>query len=121
MIKKLKKGDKVQITAGKDRIRRTKAGEKTEKTNQGKILQVLIQEGKVVVEGLNLRFKHMRPTRQGETGQKIEFPAPLDISNVMLICPKCNKTTRVGFKILTTDKKGKKKIRICNKCKEAID
>jgi large subunit ribosomal protein L24 len=118
---KIKKGDKVQIIKGKDRVRRTKKGDKTGKGNQGKVIQVIPEKGQVVVEGLNLRYKHVRPRRQGEKGQRIQFSAPIRVENIMLICPRCNKITRVGFKLLETDVKGKKKIRICRKCKEAID
>lgn len=118
---KIKKGDKVQIIAGKDRLKRTKNGKKTTKANQGKVLQVLPELGKVVVEGLNTRFKHIRPRQQGESGQRIEYPSPVEISNVMLVCPKCNKPARIGYKQLDSDQKGKNKIRICKKCGEAID
>ncbi len=99
---KIKKGDNVKIIAGKD----------LEKT--GKVLRVLPKEGKVIIEGLNLRVKHVRPRREREKGQRISFPAPMDISNVMLVCNKCNKATRVGYKTL----ENKKKIRICKKCGE---
>lgn len=118
---KLKKGDKVQIIRGKDRVKKTKAGEKTAKGNQGKITQVLIAKNKVVVEGLNLRFKHLKAKREGEKGQRIQFPAAMNVSNVMLVCPKCNQNTRIGFKLLASDLKGEKKVRICKKCNEAID
>ena len=118
---KIRKGDKVQIIKGRDRFKKTKAGDKTTKANIGKVMQVFVKEKKVVVEGLNMLTKHMRPRKQGEQGQKIEFPAPTDIANVMLVCPKCNQPTRVGYKILDTDVKSKKKIRLCRKCKEAID
>lgn len=101
---KIKKGDKVKIISGKDRGR------------EGKILQVLPDKKKVVVEGLNLRIKHVKPRRAGEKGQRIQFPAPLDVSNVMLVCPKCNKQIRLGYKVL----ENKKKVRICKKCKEII-
>ncbi|MFH0780114.1 MAG: 50S ribosomal protein L24 [Parcubacteria group bacterium] len=114
---KIRKGDKVQIIKGKDRVKRGKAG----KSNVGKVLAVLADREKVVVEGLNLRFKHVRPKKEGEKGQRIEFPAPLGIGNVMLLCPKCNQPTRVGYKRLASDLKGAKKIRICRKCREAID
>lgn len=114
---KIKKGDKVQIIKGKDRVKRGKKG----KSNSGKVLNVLSDRKKVVVEGLNLRFKHVRPKKEGEKGQRIEFPAPISIGNVMLLCPKCNQPTRVGYKVLTSDMKGSKKIRICRKCHEAID
>ncbi|OGF30379.1 50S ribosomal protein L24 [Candidatus Falkowbacteria bacterium RIFOXYD2_FULL_35_9] len=121
MKQKIKTGDKVKIIAGKDRHKKTAKNEKTTKENKGKVIQVLPELNKVVVEGLNERIKHMKPRKSGETGQKITYPSPLDISNVMLICPKCNKSTRVGFKVLETDQKGKKKIRICKKCNESID
>jgi len=121
MTQKIKKGDKVQIIAGKDRLKKTAKGEKTAKTNQGKVVQVLVDDNKIVVDGLNVRFKHLRPKKQGETGQRIEYPSPIELSNVMLVCPKCSKTTRVEFKLLATDQKGRKKIRICKKCGESID
>ena len=118
---KLKKGDKVQIIQGKDRVKTNKKGGKVAKGNQGKVLQILTQESRIVVEGLNLKYKHVKAKREGEKGQRIEFPAPLAISNVLLVCPKCNKATKVGYKLLDSDVKGKKKVRICKKCQEAID
>lgn len=101
---KIKKGDNVKIISSKD------AGKK------GKIIRVLAGENKVVVEGLNLRIKQMRPKKEGEKGQRIQFPAPLNISNVMFVCPKCGKTSKIGYKFLDN----KKKVRICKKCKEVI-
>ena len=118
---KIKKGDKVQISKGKDRVKKSKKGEKLAKANQGKVLSVIPEKQRVVVEGLNLRYKHVRPKKEGEKGQRIEFPASMDVSNVMLICPKCNKAARIGYKLLTSDLKGRKKVRICKKCNEAID
>ena len=117
----IRKGDKVQIIKGKDRVKKSKSGEKGTKGNQGKVLQVLPNLGKLVVEGLNLRYKHLKPKKEGEKGQRIQFPGALWVENVMLICPKCNELTRIGYKILDTDVKGKKKVRICKKCKESID
>lgn len=101
---KIKKGDKVKILTGKDRGK------------TGKVLQVLNQRNKISVEGINLLFKNMRPKKQREKGQRIQFPAPLAVSNVALVCPKCNKTTRISYKILDN----KKRIRICKKCKDLI-
>lgn len=101
---KIKKGDTIKIICGKD-LGKT-----------GKVLSVLPKKGKVVIEGLNLRIKHVRPRRQREKGQRISFPAPMDISNVMLVCPKCGKATRVGYKILEDGKK----VRVCKKCGEII-
>ena len=102
---KIKKGDKVKILTGKD------------KGKTGKVLQILFDRDKISVEGVNLLFKNMRPKKQGEKGQKIQFPAPLAVSNIALVCPKCNKVTRVRYKIL----ENKKKIRTCKKCKETIN
>ena len=96
---KIKKGDTVLITAGKDRGKKSK------------ILQVFPGKEKVLVEGVNLRKKHVRPKRAGEKGQVAEMPAPIHISNTKLICSKCGKPTRIGYKIID-----KKKFRICKKC-----
>jgi len=96
---KIKKGDTVLIISGKDRGRK------------GKVLESFPKESRILVEGINLRKKHQRPRRAGEKGQIITLPAPIDISNVKLICSKCGKPTRVGFKIVES-----KKFRICKKC-----
>lgn len=96
---KIKKGDTVLIISGKDRGR------------QGKVLEAFPKEKKIVVEGINIKKKHVRPKRAGEKGQVIQLPAPLDISNVKLICSKCRKATRVGYKIIENTK-----YRICKKC-----
>jgi len=111
---KIRTGDKVKILAGKD------------KGKTGKVLQVLIDKRKVVVEEINLLIKHQRPKKQGEKGQRVQFSAPLDISNVALVCPKCNKSTRVNFKITKMDKaekdaKKSEKSRVCRKCNEIIN
>ncbi len=103
---RIKKNDTVIIKAGKD------SGKK------GKIIQVLRQgDGQVVVEDANVFVKHLRPKKSREKGQKINFNAPMDAAKVMLICPKCAKPARIGYKIL----ENKKKVRICRKCKEIID
>lgn len=109
---KIKKGDKIKILAGKD------------KGKIGKVLQVFQSANRASIEGLNLLVKHMRPRKQGEKGQRIEFPAPLNLSNVILVCSKCDKPTRVAYKYLEVTKndvKQKRKVRICKKCKQAID
>jgi len=100
---KVKKGDLVLITAGKDKGR------------TGKILKSLPKELKILVEGINFKKKHVRPKREGEKGQVVEIPAALNVSNVKLICSKCGKATRVGY---TVDKDIKK--RICKKCKQEV-
>lgn len=101
----MKKGDKVKILAGKDRGK------------EGKVLAVLPEKGRLTVEGLNLVVKHMRPRRGGEKGQRIQFPASMNASNVLVVCPKCSKPARIGYKIL----ENKKKVRLCKQCKEVID
>lgn len=91
------------VTAGKDRGK------------SGKIVQVLPSDRTVVVQSLNMRKVHMRPKKQGEKGQIISKESPLDISNVMLICPKCSKPARVGYQITNNSKS-----RICKKCNATI-
>ncbi len=100
---KVKKGDNILIISGKDKGR------------TGKIIKALPKESKILVEGINLKKKHVRPKREGEKGQVVEIPAALDVSNVQIICPKCGKITRIGYKI---DKNIKK--RICKKCNQEI-
>lgn len=109
---KIKKGDKVKILAGKD------------KGKIGKVLQVFQSVNRASIEGLNLLVKHLRPRKQGETGQRIEFPAPINLSNVILVCSKCDRPTRVAYKYLEVTKneiKQKKKVRICKKCQQAMN
>jgi large subunit ribosomal protein L24 len=100
---KIKKDDQVLITSGKD------------KGKKGKVLEVFPRENKVVVEGVNIAKKHYRPRQQGEKGQMIEKPQPIDVSNIKLICPKCGYPSRVGYRI-----NGEAKERICKKCGQAI-
>jgi large subunit ribosomal protein L24 len=101
---KIKKGDKVKILAGRD------------KGKTGNVTRVVPGTGRLVVEGINMLTRHRKPRRDGEKGTKVRFPAPIQSSNTMLVCPKCGKTTKVGF--------GKKedggKMRQCKKCKGAI-
>ena len=100
---KVKKGDSVLITTGKD------------KGKTGKIMKAFPKEAKILVEGMNLRKKHVRPKKQGEKGQVVEIPAALDVSNVKIVCPKCGKATRVGYKV-----EKDKKFRACKKCGQEI-
>lgn len=91
------------------------AGKNAGKT--GKVIQVLPQDNKVVVEGLNKITKHMRPQRRGEKGQKFEFDAPIHASNVMLVDSKSGKPTRIGYKMLENGEK----VRIAKKTGQEID
>ena len=105
---KIKSGDNVKVLSGKDRGK------------TGKVIQVLknkkTNQAYVVVEGVNKLKKHMRPGKRGEKGQVIELPAPIHISNVMVVDPKTNKSTRVGFK-----KEGKDIKRISKDSGEFLD
>ena len=101
---KLQKGDQVKILTGKD------TGKK------GKIIQVFPKANRIVVEGVNKMVKHLKPKSEKEGGQKVEFDGPFNATNAALICTKCNKVTRIGYKIL----ENKKKARICKKCKQTI-
>lgn len=100
---RIKKGDTVLILSGKDRGR------------TGKVEKVLPKKKKVIVDGINIIKKHVRPRKQKQKGEIVEVSAPLDMSNAKLICPKCNKPARVGYKIVDDNK-----IRICKKCREEI-
>jgi len=105
----IKKNDKVKILAGKD------------KGKSGKVLQVMPSEGRISIEGLNLLIKHLRPQKQGEKGQRIEFPAFINASNVALVCSKCGKSTRIAHKVVKVEGKKDKKFRVCKKCQEIIE
>ncbi len=106
---KIKKGDKVKVLSGKDRGK------------TGTVSQVFPDQGRASVEGVNMMVKHLRPNKRGEKGQRVEFPAPLALSNLSLVCPKCSKSTRVGYKYSSEDgKEEKKKLRFCKKCQEEL-
>ena len=100
----VKKGDKVRVLAGKD------------KGKEGVILRSFPSKQRVTVEKINMVKKAMRPTQQNPQGGIISMEAPLHVSNVMLVCSKCNKATRVNREI-----RDGKKVRICKKCGAAIE
>ena len=100
---KFKVGDTVKITIGKDKGR------------EGKIEVTFPKEGTVLIPGINIYKKHVK----GQSGQKggiYELPRPLGMGKIALICPKCKKVTRVGFRVLENEK-----VRICRKCGKEID
>ena len=101
---KIKKGDTIVMTKGKDRGKKAK------------IIQARPKDSKVVIDGLNLVKKHTRPKKQGEKGQVIVIPRAVPVSNVKLVCPKCSQLTRVGYSIIEG-----RKSRACKKCKSLID
>ena len=109
---KYRVNDQVTISTGKN------------KGKTGKIIQVLPESGKIVVDGVNIMYKHLKPRRSGEKGQRVQFNGPIDASNVLLLCPRCGKASRVAYKLAITqgDEASKKaKSRICKKCSEVID
>ena len=109
----VKKGDTVRLLVGDPVDKYTDIEKKTVKT--GKVLEVSPKEGKVIVEGINMITKHVKPTRVGQQGGIVKAESPIYACKVQLICPKCGKPTRVGH---TIEEKGDKKIklRVCKKC-----
>ncbi|HOK05957.1 MAG TPA: 50S ribosomal protein L24 [Syntrophales bacterium] len=101
---KLKKGDLVKVIAGK------------EKGKTGKIMKILREKDKVIVEKLNFVKRHQRPTAKVKGGI-VEKEGPIHVSNVAYMCNKCDAPVRIGFKVLEDGKK----VRICRKCKEILD
>lgn len=100
----VKTGDTVIVLSG------------TERGKKGKVLEVSPKEGKVIVEKVNLVKKHVKPRRMGEQGGIVEAEGAMYASKVQIVCPRCNKPTRVGHKVLTDGTKE----RICKKCGEAL-
>lgn len=91
------------VTSGKDRSRK------------GKVLKAFPETNQILVEGLNVKKKTIRPRRSGEKGEIVQMPFPFNVANVKLVCPKCNQPSRVGYKLAE-----KKKFRICKKCGQEI-
>lgn len=102
---KIRVNDRVAIKAGKD------------KGKSGKVVQILPATSQVVVEGINVMFKHLKSRKKGEKGQRAQFNGPIAVSNVMVICPKCGRNTRLGVKLGVN----KKRARFCKGCQEVID
>jgi len=102
---KIRRDDEVLVTTGDDR------GKK------GKVRRYYPRENRLVVEGVNMVKRHMKPRANIRQAGIIEREAPIHVSDVMLVCSKCNKPTRVGFLIL----EDKTKVRVCKKCHEVID
>jgi large subunit ribosomal protein L24 len=118
---KIRKGDLVQVLSGKDRGK------------QGRIIEAEPAQQRVIVENLNLVKKHRKPrpmkdsSRMGQTqiqpGGVIDLAAPLPVSNVMLVCPTCNRPTRVGYEFREDEKGRRIKVRVCRRadCGEVLD
>lgn len=100
----IKKGDTVRVLSGKD------------KGMEGEVIRAYPARGRVIVEKVNMVKKHMRPTQQNPKGGISEMEATIDASNVMLVCPSCNKPSRVSC---VKDEKGNTQ-RVCKKCKKTF-
>ncbi|MFH1460979.1 MAG: 50S ribosomal protein L24 [Patescibacteria group bacterium] len=100
---KIKKGDTALIISGKD------------KGKKAKVLEAYPKDRAIMVEGVNIVRKHRRPKSEKEKGQIIEIPKPISVSNVKLVCPKCNQATRIGYRLTE-----KGKYRICKKCNQEV-
>ena len=110
---KVKVGDTVKVIAGED---------KNKKDNTGQVQKVFPDTGRIIVEGMNMVKKHQKPRGQGMPGGIIEKEAPIDASNVMVICPKCGKPTRVGHVCIEgVGKTSSRKRRVCKQCKAVFD
>lgn len=101
----IKKDDTVVVITGKN------------KGKQGRVLAVIPKKNSVIVEMVNIVKRHMKPSAKYREGGILEKEAPIHISNVMLLCPRCNKPTRIANRILEDGRK----VRACKKCKEVID
>jgi large subunit ribosomal protein L24 len=101
----IKKGDTAMVITGK------------EKGKKGRVIAVIPSKQRLKIEGLNIIKRHMKPSRQYTQGGIIEKEGTIHISNIMLVCPKCNKPTRIANQLLSDQKK----VRACKKCKEVID
>ena len=102
---KIKKEDTVLVIVGKD------------KGKKGKVRQIMPKDNVLIIEGVNIIKCHMKPRGQARQAGIIEREAPLQISNVMLLCPKCNKPVRIQSKILEDGNR----VRVCGKCGEVIN
>ena len=108
---KIRKGDTVEVISGRE----------DDKGKRGEVINVFLSNRRVVVQGVNIRTKHQKQV-QTQAGRnmnpgRIQFEGPIHISNVMLVCPKCDKATRLGASLLESGKK----VRICRSCGETVD
>jgi large subunit ribosomal protein L24 len=100
----IKRGDKILITTGKD------AGK------SGKVEKAFPKKNSIIVSGMNIAKKHLKKSSKNPYGGIIDIAMPITRDNVKLICPRCEKSTRIGFKITPSGK-----VRICKKCNESVD
>lgn len=96
---KIKKGDTVQVLSGND------------KGKTGEVLEVIPKTERIIVKGINIRKKHIKPRKQGEEGGIIPVECSIHSSNVNVVCSKCGKAARIGYKIEKDEK-----VRVCKRC-----
>ena len=96
---RIKKGDTVKVLSGKD------------KGKTGEVLEIVPKTNKVVVKGINIIKKHVKPRKQGEEGGIISMEGAMHVAKVAAVCPKCGKATKIGY----SEEKGEK-VRVCKKC-----
>jgi len=104
-MQRIKKNDIVKVIAGNS------------KGKQGKILKILKEKNRAIVEKVNMIKKHTKPSQTNQVGGIVEKEGSINLSNLILVCPNCNVPTRVNFKTLEDGKK----VRVCKKCSEIID
>lgn len=100
---KIRKGDTVKVLSGND------------KGKTGEVLEVIPKTQKIIVKGINIRKKHIKPRKQGEEGGIIPSEFSIHSSKVAVVCPKCGKATRIGYSVEKDEK-----VRVCKKCGENI-
>lgn len=96
---KIRKGDNVQVLSGND------------KGKTGEVLEVIPNTQKIIVKGINIRKKHVKPRKQGEEGGIIPVECAIHSAKVNVVCPKCGKATRIGYAVEKDEK-----VRVCKKC-----
>ena len=96
---RIKKGDTVQVLSG------------TDKGKTGEVLEVIPKSEKIIVKGVNVRKKHVKPRKQGEEGGIISVECAIHSAKVNVVCPKCNKPSKIGYEIVKDEK-----VRVCKKC-----
>ena len=86
---------------------------------QGKVLKVFPKENRIIIEGVNVMKRHSRPSQKNPQGGIVQKEAPINLSNVMVVCPKCGKNTRIGNAVVKDATSGRdKKMRVCKHCNE---
>ena len=96
---RIKKGDTVQVLSGNDNGK------------TGEVLEVIPKSEKIIVKGVNVRKKHVKPRKQGEEGGIIPIECAIHSAKVNVVCPKCNKPSKIGYEIVKDEK-----VRVCKKC-----